>query len=105
MEVEEKYRRLPEIISLEKCYPDPFNNRVNIVLKSDFPVPVDGTVSIFNSLGEEVRVISKGLIGSGKTVLRWDGKDGEGRVVPSGLYLVQLRSNNFRTGKPILFIQ
>ena len=45
-----------------------------------------GVINIYNSNGELLRVIQ---VYKSSTV-SWDGKDGAGNVMPSGIYLYQL---------------
>ena len=34
------------------------------------------------------------ILGPGNNIIVWDGKDSDGSVVPSGLYIVTLESSN-----------
>ncbi len=52
----------------------------------------NGAVKVFDRAGRLVReVVETGAFAPGRNVVFWDGKDGDGRVVPSGLYVVAVR--------------
>ena len=51
----------------------------------------DVTARIFNLSGRIKRTLNSDIpFGPGHNVLVWDGKDMDGKVVPSGLYIVTL---------------
>jgi hypothetical protein len=51
-----------------------------------------GAVKVFDRAGRLVREVAESAAFTpGRNVVFWDGKDGEGRVVPSGLYVVAVR--------------
>ena len=47
---------------------------------------------VFDLTGETVRVLGAGRSGSGVLQWLWDGRDGSGRAVPMGAYVVVVRS-------------
>ena len=52
------------------------------------------TARIFNLAGKIKRTIKpENSLGPGKNVIVWDGKDFDGSIVPSGLYIVTLESS------------
>jgi flagellar hook assembly protein FlgD len=55
----------------------------------------DSSADIYNRQGAKVRSLS----GSGAIVL-WDGKNDDGKILPSGIYLYKGRNN--KTGKVVL---
>jgi len=51
------------------------------------------TVRVYNHAGRLVREVAESQsLGAGMNVLRWDGRDGDGRDVLEGAYLVSIRS-------------
>lgn len=58
-----------------------------------FGIPRDGRVefALFDLSGRAVRVLAKREFPAGAHTLRWDGRDGAGRVAPSGRYAFRLR--------------
>lgn len=68
-------------------YPNPFNLSTNFFVKvPERMKEKTGVINIYNSNGELLRVIQ---VYKSSTV-SWDGKDGAGNVMPSGIYLYQL---------------
>ena len=49
------------------------------------------SVEIFNTLGQRVRLLVKGSLQPGYHRVDWDGRDGNGRNVGSGLYFYRVR--------------
>ena len=61
----------------------------------DLNEPGDVTARIFNLSGRLKRTIKPEITGqSGHQVMNWDGKDSNGKVVPSGLYIVTLEKSD-----------
>ncbi len=84
---------LPQAITLLSNYPNPFNPETEI--RFALPHASHASVKIFNLLGEEIRALMEGEYEAGYHRAHWDGKDNEGRPVASGVYLYQLRVENF----------
>ena len=58
---------------------------------------------VYDLLGQRVRTIAKGVQPAGEYQIPWDGRDEEGRLVGSGVYLLRLKaSDEVRTGKSVL---
>ncbi len=82
----------PESFTLHPNYPNPFNPSTEIRFSLEESGPV--RISIFNALGQEVRVLADGVHDMGEHRVSWDGKDNSGADMASGSYLYQLRFNN-----------
>ena len=53
------------------------------------------TARIFNLSGKIKRILKpEQTLGPGNNIIVWDGKDSDGSVVPSGLYIVTVESSN-----------
>lgn len=79
----------PSAARLAQNYPNPFNatTRFDFTLAEAGPV----TLGIFDSAGRERAVLLAGAaLGAGPHRLDWDGRDREGRPLPSGVYLCRL---------------
>jgi murein tripeptide amidase MpaA len=79
---------LPAAVVFETPRPNPFNPEVKFV----FSLSEAGHVrlTVFDVLGRGVRVLAEGVFPAGRSVVRWDGLDGYGRNLPSGVYFVRL---------------
>ena len=74
--------------SLSQNAPNPFNPTTSI----HFSLPSEGLarLSIYNSLGQIVRVLMNENLAAGQHMVSWDGTDDLGRSVGSGVYLYRL---------------
>jgi len=88
---------LPQDFALQPNYPNPFNP--NTTLSFDIPQltsgNVDATLYIYNSLGQQVKVLYQGKIAAGNYKVEWDGTNESGSALPSGIYYATLRADYF----------
>ncbi|MBK6736308.1 MAG: hypothetical protein IPG61_20035 [bacterium] len=72
------------------AHPNPFNPSVAV----DWTLPRPGllAVKVYDVRGALVRTLHDGAVAAASGRLVWDGADGEGRGVPSGLYFVETRA-------------
>ena len=84
---------VPRVYALEPNFPNPFNS----VTRVSYQLPEAGEVglSIYNMVGQRVRTLVKARQEAGYYQVVWDGRDVEGRVVGSGVYLVRIESGEF----------
>jgi hypothetical protein len=86
-----------------RCYPNPFNPSVTLVF-----APPDGsgsvggsrvTVGLYDAGGRIVRTLFDGRMNPGGGTFRWDGTDGGGNNVASGVYFAVAETDRgaFRT--------
>jgi hypothetical protein len=79
-----KAAALPTQFALSQNYPNPFNPQTNFTLS--LPTAGRYKITIYNLLGEAVRVF-EGEAPAGHQNFVWNGTDGRGRAVSSGVYL------------------
>jgi ribosomal protein L35AE/L33A len=79
---------LPETLALQPTYPNPFNLETSI----EYALPEPGHVqlAVFNIRGQQVRLLVDEPQTAGFKNVSWDGRDGFGHAVGSGVYLIQL---------------
>lgn len=82
-------------------YPNPFNSMstisFNIIDLSDVQL------KIFDMLGKEVKILLDKELSPGNHNISWDAKDSYGNSLPSGIYLIVLKTkNSIKTFKSIL---
>lgn len=73
-------------------WPNPTRGGIAFVL--EVPAAAAGTyarVTIRGARGERVRALPERSLGAGRSVLRWDGRDDDGRPVAPGVYWCELR--------------
>lgn len=92
-----------ENFQLFQNYPNPFNPKTFILihLKRRGNVELD----IFNTLGQQIRKIFSGELPTGLYKFVWDGKDGSGVSVSSGLYFYQLDVGDSKETKKMQLIR
>jgi flagellar hook assembly protein FlgD len=73
-----------------RCYPNPFNPRATIAFELGGPVTV--VLGIYDLGGRLVRSLFAGPLSGGAHQLVWDGRDGDGAGLASGVYLCRLQA-------------
>ena len=92
---------LPTSFGLSQNYPNPFNPTTVI----EFTVPRREHVrlEVYNLLGQRVITLVDEAMSPGTFRATWDGTDGDGRRVASGVYLARITADNIvQTRKMIL---
>lgn len=88
---------------LYQNYPNPFWSEATSRLAGNpetliqYEIPQAGqvVVKIYNSLGQEIRTLMNAPQPAGQHRVSWDGRDHQGRQVPSGIYLYRLQAGSF----------
>jgi hypothetical protein len=81
---------LPVKFALHQNFPNPFNSTT--MIRYDLPQGAFVSLTIYNVVGQKVRVLENAETSAGSHTISWDGTDDHGQPVPSGLYLVRLDS-------------
>lgn len=82
----------PTAFALDPGYPNPFAAQTTISYRLD--ARGAATLEVFDLLGRRVRVLVDGEQLAGPHAATWDGRDGAGRLVANGVYLVRLRTGD-----------
>ena len=101
-------RSLPESFTLSQNYPNPFNSttRIQYALEGgDRMVPLHTTLKIYNILGQEVRTLVNEPKQAGYYTVTWDGKNGQGRDVSSGIYYYRFEAGNITCAKKMVLMK
>ena len=98
----------PMHTQLLQNYPNPFNPETWIPyqLSSD----ADVSIVIYNQSGERIRAMSLGDQAAGSYLTKgraayWDGRNGRGELVSSGLYFYYLQANDFTDVKRMIILK
>lgn len=102
--VEEKFNTqvLPNAWQLAQNRPNPFVKNTDI--RYQIPKKCDVSLKIYNNAGQLIRILVNKKQKPNYYVVRWDGKDEEGRIVGSGIYFLKLEAQNFRALRKIVII-
>ena len=92
-----------EKFSLGRNFPNPFNPITTI----DFTVPFHCHVQIevYNVLGQRVKLLVDKSLAAGQNTISWDGTDGDGKPVPSGVYFYRMTADEFMEVRKMLLIR
>ncbi len=92
---------LPRVFSLDRAAPNPFGGRTTI--RYAVPRLTPARLSVYSVTGALVRTLQDGALKPGYYSATWNGRDGSGRLVASGIYLYRLEAGNYSaTGKVLL---
>jgi len=81
---------LMQLLSADPAYPNPFSSHVML----PFTIAESGQVSVcvFDLSGRQVRTITSDEFAAGSHTVSWEGTDGSGNNVTSGVYFVRIWS-------------
>lgn len=94
---------LPKKFKLSQNYPNPFNPSTTI----EFSVPTRDKISleIFNILGERVATLVHEELPAGSYRIDWDGRNGAGKPVASGVYFYSLKSSEGISARKMILLK
>ena len=93
----------PNTFGLGHNYPNPFNPETKI--RFQLPEASYVVVRIFNTLGQEIRMLADQQYEAGHHSVGWDGKDNSGNAVSSGIYFYQLQAGTFTQVKKMSLLR
>jgi len=94
---------VPDGFKLNQNYPNPFNPATEI----SFSLPKLSKVNltVYNVLGQEVRTLIETSLPSGNYSVVWDGRNGQGISVSSGIYFYMLKADEFEAKRKMLLMK
>lgn len=93
----------PAILASLNHYPEPFTQYTDI--RYQLPARTRVSVKVYDIAGRLVKTLLDGENGPGSYAVRWDGKDKNGRKVPSGVYFYRLNTGNFAESKKMTLLK
>jgi hypothetical protein len=85
------------------AWPNPFNP--STALRLSLAAPATVRLSIHDAQGRLLRVLADGELPAGETTLRWDGRDGRGAPLPTGLYFAHLGAGREAITRKLLLLK
>ena len=94
---------LPKHVELHYNYPNPFNSSTRIFFTLSRPGEVE--IVVYDLKGKYINRLTRAKYFSGHFSVNWDGVSEDGSPVPSGLYIYELRTSNFRDISKMLLLK
>jgi len=94
---------LPKEFSLEQNFPNPFNPDCEIGYS--LPGDVQVNLSVYNMLGQKVKILVDEYQAAGQKTVHWDGTDEEGNKVSSGVYFYRIRAGDYTEAKKMILMK
>jgi len=90
----------PAQFSLRQNYPNPFNPATNL----GFRIAEFGLVrlEIYDVVGRKITTLVSEELPAGEYEVQWDGRDGSGKPVASGIYIYRLTAGDFQQANRML---
>jgi hypothetical protein len=88
---------------LLKTYPNPFNPQATIRFELERDTHV--TLRAYDVQGRAVRTLVDSYVAAGVREIRWDGRDGAGRNLPSGTYFLRLEAGRDSQSRTVTLLK
>lgn len=93
----------PTSYELKQNYPNPFNSSTKIELYSITEKFIE--LNIYNAIGEKVKTLYSGLMNRGLNIFYWDGRNGKGTLLSSGVYFCNLKIDDKTFTKKMILLR
>ncbi len=93
----------PAVTSLVEASPNPFNPQVAIAF--DLAAPARARLDVFDLRGALVRRLVDADLATGRQTVTWDGRDGDGRALPSGTYMARFAAGDVRQSRKLMLVR
>ena len=94
---------VPKVFALGQNYPNPFNPVTRFTV--DVPRVVDVQLAVYNVLGQKVKTLLSGETSPGSYEMEWDGTDGQGVSVPTGIYFIRMSADDFKATQKVMLMK
>jgi hypothetical protein len=93
----------PQSFALSQNYPNPFNPVTEISYQ--LPHGAQVALDVYNTLGQRIKSLVSGQQGAGSYTATWDGRDGQGQMVSSGVYFYRFSAGEFAETKKMVLLR
>jgi subtilisin family serine protease len=94
---------LPQHTALHQNFPNPFNPETTIAY--DLAAGAFVTLTVFDVRGKRVRVLVSANQPAGKYRVEWDGEDGRGHRVASGVYFYRFDAGSYKQTRKMVLLK
>ncbi|HOX86841.1 MAG TPA: kelch repeat-containing protein [bacterium] len=95
--------QIPESFAMHPNFPNPFNP--GTWLSYDLPTESEVELAVYSLLGTRVRLLVQGVQSADSHRIYWNGLDDRGAELPTGVYLVQLKTPTERQMQRVTLIK
>lgn len=98
----------PKHFVLRQNFPNPFllqNNFQPTSIRFELPQPAEISLTIYNQLGQKIRIITTGRLLAGVHERSWDGRNEVGALVASGVYFYRLQAGASVTTRRMMILR
>jgi parallel beta-helix repeat protein len=95
--------QIPAVYALHQNYPNPFNPTT--VMEYDLPRDSQVKITIYNILGQKVKVLVDEYQAAGYRAVQWDGCNDYGLEVSTGVYFYLMEAGKYRSAKKMLMLK
>ena len=99
---------VPMNFAISQAYPNPFvpvTGGDGVRLQLELPQAAEVNVTVYNVLGQRVAEIVRQVLPAGKHLLRWNGRNAQGRIVAPGVYFIRINTPNQVRTRPVVVRQ
>jgi len=101
--VSDRQPGIPKTYALHQNYPNPFNPVTTITYDLVRSSKVE--LTIYNVMGQKVRMLFSQTQTAGFKRVTWDGKNDAGNAIASGVYIYRLQAGQFIRSRKLLFLK
>jgi len=94
---------VPDVYGLDQSSPNPFNPSTTI--RYSLADACDVKITVFNVLGQTVKVLVDEYQDAGNHAVIWDGKDRNGHSTASGVYMYRMETKAFTSSKKMILLK
>jgi len=93
----------PSKFTLLQNYPNPFNG--GTILTFDITDEENVEITVFNILGQKIKMLYSGRPQIGRNTVRWYGTNERGCRVGTGVYIARLKTSKVTFTKKMLYVK
>ncbi len=94
---------LPKATDMEKAFPNPFNPQTYIAYH--LAENTDVEIAVFDVQGRQIKTLHSGNQLAGNYHVYWNATDNAGGKVPTGTYIIQMRTENIQKIQKVMLIK
>ncbi|HPF34899.1 MAG TPA: T9SS type A sorting domain-containing protein [Candidatus Krumholzibacteria bacterium] len=99
----EEEESIPLVTGFSTPYPNPFNPSTKLRFTLAEAIPIK--LAIYNLRGQRVIQLADGVFSAGEHLIPWHGRNDQGSVVGSGVYLVRMQAGGFTRTHRLMLVR